>query len=115
MKPPTATAACTAGALIESSIIRLPSPRRHSSAVIGQGQPGSAKRQRWASSGPSTARVEKSILWPAIVVRNSSCSAVKIADIGFLPTATRLMNPLATGIENDADLTSESRSRPPRS
>ena len=107
MKPPTATAAWTARALIESSIIRFRSARVHSSAVIGHGHPGSSNRQRWAISGPSTTRLEKSILWPAIRVRNFICAGVKISAMGFLPMATRLMWPLSTGIENDADLTSD--------
>ena len=38
MKPPSAAAAWTTGALIEASIMRAPSSRSHSSAVIGQGQ-----------------------------------------------------------------------------
>ncbi len=104
MKPAVATAACLTGALIETSSSRSPSSRFHSSAVIGQGQPGSSNCQRCAVSGPSTARLVKSIAWPAVADRNSCCSLVKISAIGFLPTATRLMCPRVTGIENDADL-----------
>ena len=106
MNPPTATAACWIGALIETSISRSPSSRFHNSAVIGHGQAGSSTRQRCAVTGPSTASVLKSMWRLAILIRNSSCSSVKSSAIPRLPAATRLMRPLATGIENDADLTS---------
>jgi hypothetical protein len=41
----------------------------------------------------------------ATVIRNSSCSGVNTASIGLMPSATRLITPLSTGIENEADLT----------
>jgi len=58
MKPLVAAAAWTTGVLIDISIKRSPSSRRHNSAVIFHGQAGSSNFQRCAFSGPSIASDE---------------------------------------------------------
>ena len=69
MKPPIAAAAWTTGALIDTSMSRWPSLRRHSSTVIGHGHAGSSSSQRCAYSGPKTASSENSTSRPAIEAR----------------------------------------------
>jgi hypothetical protein len=106
MNPAITAAACAVGALTEISISCAPSARSQSSAVIGHGQAGSTKSQRCALSGPSMTTWSKSMLRPAVSSRNFSCSGVNNLPLRSLPAATRLISPLRTGMENEADFTS---------
>ena len=105
MNPAMATAAWTAGDLMETSIKQAPSSLRHNSAVMRQGQAGSMNPQQMRLQGAVHSQgVEFNLLAPHCGQKLNLLLA-KQAPIPFLPAATHLISPFSTGMVSDADLT----------